>query len=160
MVSAMSRPDPLALGVLLRQAHTRAASVLETALSPLPVGPRHFGVLLHLSRLGESTQKELLSLTGSDKAGMARTIDALAAAGFVTRQESTADRRVNRLTLTAAGAAITADALARARAAGQEMFGGFSAAELAQLIDMLQRFVASEDAVGGHAAESAHVASG
>ena len=141
MTGTMSRPDPLWLGVLLRQAHTKAAGTLDAALDPLPINARHFGVLLHLSRLGESTHKELLALTGRDKAGMARTIDALVDAGLVARQESTTDRRVNRLTLTEKGTAITQDALTRAKTAGKELFGDFDPAELAQLTDLLQRFV-------------------
>lgn len=141
-----STPVPLRLGVLLRQAHTKATGALEAALEPLPIDARHFGVLLHLSRLGESTHKELLALTGRDKAGMARTIDALVGAGFVARQESTTDRRVSRLTLTQTGRVVTEDALARAKVAGRQLFGDFSASELAQLADLLERFVGLSNA--------------
>ena len=144
----MSRPDPLTLGVLLRQSHTKAAGALDAALEPLSIGARHFGVLLHLSRLGESTHKELIALTGRDKAGMVRTIDALVDAGLVARQASTTDRRVNRLTLTEAGVAVAAEARQRAIAAGGELFRGFSDAELAQLIELLQRFVGSGGPAG------------
>ena len=146
----MSRPDPLRLGVLLRQAHSKAAGALDAALEPLSISARHFGVLLHLSRLGESSHKELLALTGRDKAGLARTIDALVGAGLVSRQESATDRRVSRLTLTHEGAALTEDALTRAKAAGRDLFDDFSAAELAELTDLLQRFVGASTITDGH----------
>lgn len=133
-------PDLMRLGVLLRQAHSRSAAALNAALEPLSLTGRHFGVLLHLSRVGESTHKELSTLYGSDKAGMARTIDALVEAGLVNREASTTDRRVVRLTLTDAGAAITLDALARADAVAGELFDGFTEAELTVLDRLLQRF--------------------
>ena len=134
-------PDLMRLGVLLRQAHSRSAAALNAALEPLSLTGRHFGVLLHLSRAGESTHKELSTLYGSDKASMARTIDALVEAGLVTREASTTDRRVVRLTLTDAGAAIAQDALARADVVAGGLFSGFTDTELAQLTDLLRRFV-------------------
>lgn len=136
-------PDQLRLGVLLRQSHVKAAAALDAALEPLSIGAGHFGVLLHLSRLGESTHKELITLTGRDKAGMARTIDALVEAGLVTRETSSADRRVNRLALTPAGVELAADARKRAAATGGELFADFDAADRAQLITLLERFVGS-----------------
>lgn len=139
----MSKPDRLKLGVLLRQAHSKAAAALNIALEPLSLTGKHFGVLLHLSRRGESTHKELLTLMGSDKASMARTIDALVDAGLVSREVSPTDRRVNRLTLTEAGYTITQDALTRAATVGRDLFHPFSEPELLQLTELLERFVDS-----------------
>lgn len=141
MASADRLAAPLRLGVLLRQAHRKAASALEAALEPLSLSGRHFGVLLHLSQLGESTHTELMALTGGDKASMARTVDALVAAGLVAREVSRTDRRVSRLTLTESGSAVTTDAYARAMTTGSELCNGLSAAELAQLVLLLERFV-------------------
>ena len=69
-----------------------------------------------LSHLKDSTHAELIALTGSDKAGMARTIDNLVESGLIARQVSSTDRRVNRLTLTGAGVAVATEARERATA--------------------------------------------
>lgn len=131
--------QPLRLGVLLRRAQRRAAAALDAALEPLSLGSKHFGVLLHLLRLGESTHTELIALTGGDKAGMARTIEALVEAGLVARRTSATDRRVSRLTLTDSGRIAAADARERAAAVGEQLFGSFSPQELDRLAGMLER---------------------
>lgn len=144
-VGQTSRPDPLRLGVLLRRSHSKAARALDAALEPLAITGRHFGVLLQLSALKDSTHTELIALTGSDKAGMARTIDTLVASGLVTRQVSPTDRRVNRLTLTDAGVAVAAQARAQAMAVGDRLFAAFTEAELGQLTELLQKLVDEPD---------------
>lgn len=137
----MSRPDPLRLGVLLRRSHSKAARALDAALEPWAITGRHFGVLLHLSLREDSTHTELIALTGSDKAGMARTIDSLVASGLIARQPSATDRRVNRLTLTETGSAVAAGARERAAAVGDQLFSAFTEAELNQLTELLQKLV-------------------
>ena len=83
-----------------------------------------------LSHLKDSTHAELIALTGSDKAGMARTIDNLVESGLIARQVSSTDRRVNRLTLTGAGVAVATEARERATAVSDQLFGAFTDAEL------------------------------
>ena len=67
----------LRIGLLLRQAHQRAARALNDALAPLQLTGRHFGVMLLIDRDGVSTQRDLIRQTGSDKAGMVRTVEDL-----------------------------------------------------------------------------------
>src|SRR5213078_355803 len=92
MSRARARSINPQLGLLLRQAHRRAAAVAAAALAPLGLSGRHYGVLMLLARDGTSTQTRLITDLGSDKAGMVRTIDDLDRRGFVRRAQSPKDR--------------------------------------------------------------------
>jgi DNA-binding MarR family transcriptional regulator len=130
---------------MLRQAHTRAAAAANAALEPLGIGGRHFGALLLISRDGITTQRELIRETGSDKAGMARTIERLAARGLVKQTVSSADRRVVELTLTSAGQKTLQEATQIASKNMAPLFDGFEPNELVQLETLLARFIANAD---------------
>jgi DNA-binding MarR family transcriptional regulator len=130
----------LRLGLLLRQSHGRAASALNTALSTLGLTGRHFGVMMLLNRDGVSTQRDLIRETGSDKAGMTRTIEDLEKLGYLSRTQSMVDKRVANLTLTKAGQAAFDAAKQLAGATAEELFAAFTQAELEMLESMLARF--------------------
>jgi DNA-binding MarR family transcriptional regulator len=134
----------LRLGLLLRQAHRHAAAALDEALAPLGLAGRHFGVLLLLDRAGVSTQRDLIRQTGSDKAGMVRTVNALEGLGYLTRTPSAADRRISELTLTTSGRAAFTAARRSAGAVADDLFGGFAPAELEVLEGLLTRLVHGE----------------
>ncbi|MFD1049411.1 MarR family winged helix-turn-helix transcriptional regulator, partial [Kibdelosporangium lantanae] len=85
---ATDRPgdtSPFALGLLLRQAHWRAAEVMTEALRPLGIELRHFAVLIVLVNRGPTVQKDLVAATGSDKAGIMRVVDDLESRGLAVR---------------------------------------------------------------------------
>jgi DNA-binding MarR family transcriptional regulator len=129
----------LRLGLLLRQAQRRAATILAAALAPLDISGRHFGVMLLLARDGTSTQKQLLTDLGSDKAGMVRTVDELDRRGLVRRVQSPHDRRLYHLSLTSAGRTTLTAARKLAEAAAQDIFIGLTANERRDLADLLSR---------------------
>jgi DNA-binding MarR family transcriptional regulator len=131
----------LRLGLLLRQSHQRAAAALNDALAPLNLTGKHFGVLLLIERDGVSTQRDLIRETGSDKAGMVRTVEDLENLGYLSRERSTTDKRVSELSLTDAGRAAFETARRLGGAAGRELFEPFTEAELDTLEDLLSRFV-------------------
>lgn len=135
----------LTLGLLLRQSHQRAAGSLNDALSPLGITGRHFGVMMLLSRDGVSTQRDLIRQTGSDKAGMVRTVEDLEALGYVSRTRSVHDKRVSDLTLTGNGIEAFDTAKRLAARAAEELFGSFSPAELDTLEALLTRFVSRDN---------------
>lgn len=139
----MPRPTraSVQLGLLLRQAHRRAATALNDALVELNLTGKHFGVLLLIERDGVSTQRDLIQETGSDKAGMVRTVEDLENLGYLSRERSTTDKRVSELTLTEVGQAAFEKAKRLAGAAGQELFAPFTQTELDTLEDLLSRFV-------------------
>ena len=133
------RDHVIQLGFLLRQSHRRAAQALDAAISPLGLSGRHFGVLLLLDRDGSSTQRDLIVQTGGDKAGMARTVADLEAAGLLGREVDDGDRRVVHLRLTDDGRARFHDARRLAAGVGERLAHDLDDAELAQLVALLRR---------------------
>lgn len=131
--------DGIRLGLLLRQAHRRAALDLDRALAPLGISGRHFGVLLLLDRDGASTQRDLLAQTGGDKAGMQRTIVDLESRGLIRREPDASDRRLLTLTLTDAGRTSFAQAARAASVVADDLTADLDGAELGQLVLLLQR---------------------
>ena len=138
----------LNLGLLLRQAHRRAAGSLNTALSELGLTGRHFGVMMLLRRAGVSTQRDLIRQTGSDKAGMVRTVEDLQNLGYLSRTQSATDRRVADLTLTSKGIDAFDAARRLASGAAEDLFGSFTQGELEILEALLTKFVASPETIG------------
>src|SRR6478735_3656611 len=103
---ATDRPgdvSPFALGLLLRQAHWRAATVMSEALRPFGIELRHFAVLLVLVNRGPTVQRDLAAATGSDKAGIMRVVDDLERKGLAVRKSVPGDRRVRAVEITARG---------------------------------------------------------
>ena len=133
----------LKLGLLLRRSHQRAAGALNGALAPLGLTGRHFGVMLLLRRDGVSTQRDLIRQTGSDKAGMVRTVEDLEKLGYVSRTRSVRDRRVSELTLTESGGTTFDTAQRLAGGVAEGLFGGFTSEELHTLEELLTRFVSA-----------------
>ena len=139
----MAKPSvKLKLGLLLRQSHQRAAGSLNNALTPLGLTGRHFGVMMLLHRDGTSTQRDLIRQTGSDKAGMTRTVEDLENLGYLSRTRSASDKRVADLRLTSDGIEAFGTAQSLAVGAAEELFGSFTSAELETLENLLTRFVA------------------
>ena len=72
----------------------------------LPLESAQIPIFLRCAHQPGITQEEIAEITGLDKATVARTAAALEERGFVHRSADPADRRVNRLCLTAAGSAL------------------------------------------------------
>lgn len=140
-----SRAVHLRLGLLLRQAHRHAARTLNDALAPLGLTGRHFGVLMMLVRDGVSTQRDLIRQTGSDKAGMTRTVEDLESLGHITRTPSAADRRVAEIRLTTQGRRVAlGQGSTLASGVGDTLFGEFTDTELAIVESVLARLVGGD----------------
>jgi MarR family transcriptional regulator, lower aerobic nicotinate degradation pathway regulator len=106
---ATDRPgdaSPFALGLLLRQAHWRAATLMTEALRPLGIELRHFAVLIVLVNRGSTVQRDLAAATGSDKAGIMRVVDDLERKGLAVRKTVPGDRRARAVEITPHGLEI------------------------------------------------------
>ncbi|MCX4559874.1 MarR family winged helix-turn-helix transcriptional regulator [Streptomyces umbrinus] len=140
---ATERPgdaSPFALGLLLRQAHWRAAAVMSEALRPLGIELRHFAVLIVLVDRGPTVQRDLAAATGTDKAGIMRVVDDLERKGLAVRKSVPGDRRVRAVEITPQGIELFDAAHAGAAAPAESLVAGLKPGEPEQLTDLLTRF--------------------
>jgi len=135
--------DPLVttFGRLLEATHhleDRLGRELE-ATSDLPL--TWFEVLLRLSRSpgGELTMGELSEQLALTSGGVTRLVDRMSSAGHVERRPCATDRRVLFTAITPDGRAALGPALRSHTLALREVFGGFSATDLARLDTLLDR---------------------
>ncbi|MFJ2399383.1 MarR family winged helix-turn-helix transcriptional regulator [Streptomyces sp. NPDC087843] len=145
---ATDRPgdaSPFALGLLLRRAHRRAASVMAEALRPLGIELRHFGVLILLADRGPTVQRDLVQATGSDKAGIMRVVDDLESKGLAVRKAVPGDRRVRVVEITRKGLELFDQAHAAAEPLAAQLVAHLGEGEPEQLTDLLNRFTHPDD---------------
>ncbi|GIH22670.1 hypothetical protein Aph01nite_09800 [Acrocarpospora phusangensis] len=131
---------PFALGLLLRQAHWRAAAVMTEAIRPLGIELRHFAVLIVLVERGPTVQRDLAAATGSDKAGIMRVVDDLERMGLAVRKIVPGDRRVREVEITPQGAELFAAAQVAAEPMSERLVAELKPGEAEQLMDLLTRF--------------------
>ncbi|HZE34524.1 MAG TPA: MarR family transcriptional regulator [Actinoallomurus sp.] len=140
---ATDRPgdaSPFALGLLLRRAHWRAATVMTEALRPLGIELRHFAVLLVLVDRGPTVQRDLAAATGSDKAGIMRVVDDLERRGLAVRKAVPGDRRVRAVEITPQGLELFDAAHVAAEPLAERLVGEMGPRESERLTDLLTRF--------------------
>ncbi|TMR93013.1 MarR family winged helix-turn-helix transcriptional regulator [Nonomuraea basaltis] len=140
---ATDRPgdtSPFALGLLLRQAHWRAATVMTEALRPLGIELRHFAVLIVLVDRGPTVQRDLAAATGSDKAGIMRVVDDLERRGLAVRKTVPGDRRVRAVEITPQGVELFDAAHVAAEPLAERLVAELEPGEREQLRDLLTRF--------------------
>src|SRR3954452_15697388 len=129
---ATDRPgdgSPFALGLLLRQAHWRAATVMAEALRPLGIELRHFAVLIVLVNQGPTVQRDLAEATGTDKAGIMRVVDDLERKGLAVRKAVPGDRRARAVEITPKGLELYDAAHAAAEPLAGSLVGELSPGE-------------------------------
>ncbi|WP_433516910.1 MarR family winged helix-turn-helix transcriptional regulator [Nonomuraea sp. CA-143628] len=140
---ATDRPgdaSPFALGLLLRQAHWRAATVMSEALRPLGIELRHFAVLIVLVDRGPTVQRDLAAATGTDKAGIMRVVDDLERKGLAVRKSVPGDRRVRAVEITPQGVELFDAAHVAAEPLADRLVADLGSDESEQLRDLLTRF--------------------
>ncbi|MBZ9645628.1 MarR family transcriptional regulator [Streptomyces sp. PSKA30] len=141
--SATDRPgdaSPFALGLLLRRAHWRAATVMTEALRPLGIELRHFAVLIELVNHGPTMQRDLATATGSDKAGIMRVVDDLERRGLAVRKAVPGDRRALAVEITPQGRELFDAAHVAAEPLAERLVAELGPGEPEQLTDLLTRF--------------------
>ncbi|MFI9542540.1 MarR family winged helix-turn-helix transcriptional regulator [Streptomyces sp. NPDC052016] len=140
---ATGRPgdaSPFALGLLLRRAHMRAATVMSEALRPLGIELRHFAVLIVLVDRGPTVQRDLAAATGADKAGIMRVVDDLERKGLAVRKTVPGDRRVRAVEITPQGLELFDAAHVAAESLAERLVAEMDAGEAEQLTNLLTRF--------------------
>jgi DNA-binding MarR family transcriptional regulator len=131
--------SPFALGLLLRRAHWRAATVMAEALQPLGIELRHFAVLIVLVDRGSTVQRDLAAATGSDKAGIMRVVDDLERKGLAVRKTVPGDRRVRAVEITPQGIELFDAAHVAAEPLAERLVAELGPGEPEQLTNLLTR---------------------
>jgi DNA-binding MarR family transcriptional regulator len=108
----------------------------------------HFAVLVGLHDLGTTTQHVLADRLGLNRSHLVGYLDRLERAGLVARTRDVADRRRQHVELRPEGQRLTADLVERAQASEAASLAVLTAAERAQLTELLRRVVVADDAEG------------
>jgi MarR family transcriptional repressor of emrRAB len=117
------------------------AGMLEQRIRPFGLAEAEFRVLTALFSQPEGVAhpSDLCARTSQSPANMSRISDALVSRDLITRVLSSQDRRRMVLRITKHGEELVRRLLPLLHAPLKEMFGGFTEAELQQLIGQLKR---------------------
>ncbi len=91
------------LGYLLKRAHLQFVEIVGTALAPLGIDSREWGILISLDDHQPRSQVDIAQLMGIDRTTMVALVDELQEKGLVQRRPHSDDRRKNVVEITPAG---------------------------------------------------------
>jgi DNA-binding MarR family transcriptional regulator len=128
----------LGAGSVLHQAARDLATALDRQLAPLGVTSQQAALLLHASRQ-QYSPSQLMTLLGTDTAGMTKLADRLEAKHLIERHPNPQDRRSVLITLTPDGQALVPRLAPVFGRVTTQLFTGFSPAEVSALTTMLER---------------------
>lgn len=110
---------------------------------PADLTHQEFKALMFFARRPGTTQADLIARSGQDKGQIARLVAALRERGLLEASADANDRRVQRLSPTAAGRKLQASLRQRGREVAESGLQGVSAQERAQLLQWLQHIRAN-----------------
>jgi DNA-binding MarR family transcriptional regulator len=126
-------------GFMLAKAAQKIADIAQESLAPLQLNTRQVGLLMTIKQYGPITQTKISKLLRIDRTTMVALIDDLENRGLVVRMESSQDRRVNNLTLTAKGNEILDLAWKKVLESEEKGLRNLSTSEKQSLIKMLEK---------------------
>lgn len=125
---------------MLRIHHT----VCDSRVKALGIHPSQHMLLMHLSEKKEiSSQKALAEHMRISPAALAVSLGKLEASGYIEKEASETDNRVNTLTITEKGRALVLESKRIFDELDAETFGGISAEEMTALIATLKKMYAN-----------------
>jgi DNA-binding MarR family transcriptional regulator len=136
--------DDLPLGHWIKRAYLSLSGYVNERLRPHDLTFSQWQVLSFVARRdgGVTTQKELQSWLKVEAATLTGVVDGLERRGWLTREESTDDRRVRRLALTAAGRRVYESVSPwLSEEVQQRVLEGLSPGQVAVAREVLQRVV-------------------
>ncbi|MCW4113758.1 MarR family transcriptional regulator [Aurantimonas sp. MSK8Z-1] len=136
-------------GHLITLAQRGFARLSEARLKPLGFGIGHLPVLVALREGVANTQRDLARFARTEQPPMAQMLARMERDGLIRRTPDPADRRSSRVALTETAEDRLPDAIAALLAGNREALAGFSDAEAAQFVAMLQRVIANLDQIAG-----------
>jgi len=150
-LSAFYSPQSLraedSIGLLTKRAQQSILLQVDRRLAPHDLTHAQWVPLYKLAKGDCSTMAELAREVALDPAAMTRALDRLEAKGLLNRVRSTEDRRVVKLELTEEGERVAQLVPAVLAEVFNAHLAGFTKAEWATLVSLLQRLVANGDAL-------------
>jgi len=136
--AATFMPDQ-SVGYLVRRCHQLAQVAMEPMFARHGLSGMQWSALISISLGAASTCAELAREISYDRGATTRLVDTLEAAGWLTRERASDDRRVVKLALTEEGADLAQRVKVDVIALWNEWLGAFDRDDLAGLIDQLQQ---------------------
>jgi MarR family transcriptional regulator, lower aerobic nicotinate degradation pathway regulator len=130
------------VGFLLTMAKGGAETICMSALAPIGLHVRQYGLLLVLATEGPLSQGELAEWVRTDRTTMVALIDDLEERGFVRRERNPADRRAYLLQLTAEGRRALTRGRGLMRRAEDQVLGSLQEGERTRLLELLGKVAA------------------
>ncbi len=126
-------------GFLLARLGSLAARSWQAFLAERKLTQIQYATLMVLAERGSLGQLRLALLVAIDARNLVGVLDRLAAAGLITRQTDTDDRRRRNVRLTASGGAVVRDIVNDAARSRDQFLGALNIAERRQLNALLRR---------------------
>jgi MarR family transcriptional regulator, transcriptional regulator for hemolysin len=134
---------PVPVGLKLAQSARVVSRAFDDALAAaggtLPI----WLILIALTAGRPANQREIAEAVGIQEATLTHHLNAMEAAGLITRERDPANRRVHRVQLTDEGAALFGRLRQAAGAFDRKLRDGVAAADLAALAEVLDRLAAN-----------------
>lgn len=134
------------VGYLIRRLNNLTVPHAQARFADQELTFTHWIALMSLRDGLASTASDIARHLGHDTGATTRLIDQLERRGLIARRRDATDRRVVNLSLTAAGYAVANELLPRTVNFWNDMFEGFTTAEVATLIELLTRLLARLEA--------------
>ena len=133
--------DEMSVGLLVARARTALLTSLDIELEPFGLTGAQFAVLKNVAEGPAETAAELCRTLHYDTGSMTRMLDRLEEKAVLRRERCTEDRRVVFLRMTATGRALLPSLRAAAVRVLSRHLTGFSAAEVDNLKQYLERMI-------------------
>jgi DNA-binding MarR family transcriptional regulator len=129
------------IGFQAAQLARLVANRLREALDPLGLQPAQAAALIEIGRAEGLTQKQLVERLDVEQPGVARTLNGLAADGWITRQAKAG--RAQGLYLTDRARAVVGDAARLSAEINRQALAELSKTERAHLLDRLGELIST-----------------
>ena len=130
---------------LARRFQQVCLGAISEVTGPAGVSPLELSALVAIDQVPGIDQRRLASRIAIDTVSASHVVAHLERQGWVGRVIDPGDRRARRLTLTRSGAKLRAQLRPQLAKAHNQILSALSAAERAQLIDLLTRVVESNE---------------
>ena len=139
----MPRPSAPPIGLLLARSAKAVSRAFDDALGEAGGSLPVWLVLLSVRTREHANQRELAQAVGIEGATLTHHLNAMEERGLIRRDRDPGNRRVQVVSLTDAGSELFVRLATAAQAHDQRLRRGFTAAELRQLGELLNRLAAN-----------------